>query len=338
MPQSPRKYPSWTTSSLSQSSSAKLVCSTSESEELFHQAPTLYAPPTQRLLLTPSFPQPPRMPESRSKGTRQDQKVNPINDMPISGGASVMSSTGPAQHAKLPTIWTTGDSYLPRAKPPSPLKYINDKQNSSENITLPPIPTISSQPSTLHHRPSRQPSELHSTASRLLQPSLDTRTSDRSNVHRDRPVVQHPLARSTTRITTASDVSDTDTSFVPSSGSWRPPTSWAGLSRVASTGEDGGSKPVARCPFTGKRKKSGKSSTQDGSAQVPTHVNRARLQKKMWPAHLANVGEPEEEASDIWGVPLPSSMIKVQCYVEGNGWEERPIADVIPKLRELKVG
>ncbi|KAF8434598.1 hypothetical protein L210DRAFT_3553405 [Boletus edulis BED1] len=140
--------------------------------------------------------------------------------------------------------------------------------------------------------------------------------------------VRRPLTRSSTRTTTASKASDdTDITFAPTNYNWQPPTCWAGPSPEEHD----------RVKLAGwfARKKSAKSS---GNMRVHSRFNPARSLRKLKPVLLADTEEPKEESDSITQAEPRSSgvVVKIQCY-EGDGhWHEKPIADIIPKLRELK--
>lgn len=167
---------------------------------------------------------------------------------------------------------------------------------------------------------------------------------DMSSENPDGLVVQHGLTRSSTPLTIASEASDdASLSFAPiesrSSWKWKPPTSWAGPSNAVSADEDDGSKPVGGWRFTTCRKKSDEStgSSQDSSLQTPTSLYRARSHNELRPVRFADVGEPEGHVFGTGsGALSPGLAVKIQCY-ENHEWQEKPVADVIPMLRELKI-
>lgn len=249
------------------------------------------------------------------------------------GKASVVSSKRMRSYTGPETIWTDTDSFLPRAKPPPPLKRIKHVRNRSESDASPPDTTIPSRPSTSGCGSSGQLSGSHSTLSRSPRWSLDVSTLVVSceDSNQSAPGVQRTLTRTSTRTTIASQRSDdSDVAFTPSSGNWKPPTNWAGPSKIVS-----GVRPKPFEWFTGK-KRAGDGS-KGGSLQVPTRLNRFRSFRKTQPAQLVDIeGSEDEEAPVMRGRPLsPGVMVKIQCY-EGGGWHEKPMADIIPKLRNLK--
>ena len=234
------------------------------------------------------------------------------------------------------TIWSDQDSFLPRAKPPPPLKRIKHARNRSENGESSPDPTMSRRPSTSHCGSSGQSLASYSTASRSSRRSLDVPSIEIFNEDSDQPAddVQHTLTRVGTRTTIASGASgDSDVIFASSGPRWQPPANWAGVSKVASADEGHRDRRKLGGWFT--RKKGVESSSEGSSTPVPTRLNRVRIQtvRKIMPVRLADIGEPEEqETSVLRGRPL---SVKIQCY-EGDRWHEKRMADIIPKLRELR--
>lgn len=321
------KSPSWVSISLSQSSPANSV--RSEVEELLPRATTSNTSSWRSLSRTPSS-RSRKAPKLILKAERQTLKADSINDMSVGTRAPV---------TKPQTVWSTDDPYLPRAKPPSPLKPTKHQRNRSEYNEPPPDSTTSSRPSTSHNKYSRQSPESHSTASHSLpsSSSLGMPILDISSEHRDGPIVQHALTRSSTRLSMASEASDdTGITFAPiKSGSrfmWKPPTNWAGPSTAAPVDKDKGSKPVGRRPFT--RKKSTESCSQ---GKAPAGLNRTRSLNKLKSVRSVCVGEPEKHISGVRSGSLSSGgTVEIQCY-ENHGWQEKPVADVIPMLRGLKI-
>jgi len=246
---------------------------------------------------------------------------------------SMVSSKRMRSYTGPETIWTDNDSFLPRAKPPPPLKRTKHVRNRSESDVSLPDTTIPSRPSTSDCGSSGQSSGPHSTPSRSPRWSLDVPTLVVSceDSYQSAADVQRTLTRTSTRTTIASQGSDdSDIAFTPSSGGWEPPVNWAGPSKAVSGDRR---KPLEW--FTGK--KLTEDSSKGGSLQVPTRLNRIRSFRKTQPAHLADTEGPEdEEAPVIRGRPLsPGVTVKIQCF-EGGGWHEKPMADIIPKLRNLK--
>lgn len=266
------------------------------------------------------------MPQSSLKGEHRTHKVDPIDNTSAHARAAV--------GAKPQTVWSTDDSFLPRAKPPPPLKRITHQRNHSENNTFPPCSTATS-----------ESSESHSKASRSLRSSLDLPTPDISCEQNNGRVVQTALTRSSSRASTTSEASSVaDITFAPSKFGyrceWQPPTSWAGPepSRLVSVDEDDGSKPVEGQPFT--LKKSAEKGSQDNGSgvHVPTGLSRVRSLRKLWPTHLADVRELEEAAIGTRRGPSASVVTVMVQNNEDNSWHEKSIVEVIPLLRELKVG
>ena len=305
----------------------------SPSEEPLYQA-TIRLPKSLRRAISRSSSLLPSL--MNSKGNRKAERDD-VSDRKEEGMASVVSGTGLANHIgpNLRTIWSEHDSYLPRAKPPPPLKRIKHVRNRSESNVSPPDPAISSRPATSHCSSSGQSSGSNSTASCSSRRSLDEPSIEISNEGSNQPAadVQCTLTRIDTRMTTASGASESsDIIFAPSSPNWQPPTSWTGPKAV-SADED----PRPKLGGWGARRKMVQSSSKGVGMQVTTRLNRARSVRKMVPVHMADTGEPEgEEASVIRGGPLQSDvMVKIHCY-EDDEWHETPVADIIPKLRELK--
>jgi hypothetical protein len=299
----------------------------STSEEPLHLA-TILSPKLRRALSRSSSLLPSLM---SSKGNRKAEKDD-VSAREKEEMASVASGTGLANYMgpNLRTIWSEQDSYLPRAKPPPPLKRIKRARNRSENNVSPPDPTIPSRPATSHSSSSGQSSQSYSTTSCSSRRSLDVPSIEVSNEDSNQPAAD--VRCTLTRIASGAS-EDSGIIFVPSSPNWQPPTSWTGPSKAVLADEDHRQKPGGWFA----KKKMVQTSSKGGSMQALTRLNRARSVREMVPAHMADTGEPEEqEASVIQRGPLSSDvMVKIHCY-EDDEWHETPMVDIIPKLRELK--
>lgn len=244
----------------------------------------------------------------------------------------MLKSSAKSERANTKTVWSTDDSFLPRAKPPPPLKCIKHQRNHSDSTTPPPSLTTFSQRST--SRPtSRQSSKLLSTTSRSPRPSLDMPIFGISNGQSKKPALKRPHTASGTPSRTDISIASSKSG---SSWKWKPPTNWAGPSRTASSHDGDGSEPVGRLLLT--HKKSAECISQGSSTQAPTGLSRGWSLKKLWPVHVADIGEPEEEVFNTreWTSRSPGVRVKIECY-ENDGWHEKCVAEVIPMLRELKV-
>ncbi|KAF8551411.1 hypothetical protein OG21DRAFT_1512777, partial [Imleria badia] len=243
---------------------------------------------------------------------------------------SLANYTGPK------TIRSEHVSFLPRAKPPPPLKRPKHARNRSETDISPRDPTAASgRRSTSHWRSSGTPSGSPSTAPRSPRrgfsvPTLGASSKDSNQSAAD---IQRTLRRTSTRTSIASEASDdTENTIVPSNHMWEPPTSWAGPSKV-----DVDDRPK---PFGWFIRKKCADSQMGGSMRVPTHLNRTRSLRKLRPVDLADAKMLEAKGDSVTrGGSFRSNVaLKIQCFEgDGDGWHEKPMADIIPKLRELKL-
>lgn len=171
----------------------------------------------------------------------------------------------------------------------------------------------------------------------LHTPILDTSSEHCNNLVID---VQRPLKRlgssgtissgTSTSGTTSSESSHVTMDVVPSGSGyawrWKPPASWSGPSAAMSADEDKSPNLVGAFTFTGKKRAKGNSR---GAVR-----DRTRLFKELEPVRLANVVvEPKEDVSVTRAEFSPPGAVEIHCY---EGQHEKPVVDVIHKLRALK--
>lgn len=243
---------------------------------------------------------------------------------------ALVNYTGPK------TIRTDHDSFLPHSKPSPPLKRFRHARNRSETDISPRDPTeFSQRPSTSHHNSPEPSSGLPLMTSRSPRRGFSVPTLGGLNKDSTRSAadIHHTLRRMSTRSTIASEASDdTESTIVPPNRRWMAPTSWAGPSRAASAGEDNGPKSLA---WFGRKKSPDNS--MGGSMRVLARINRTWSLRKLKPGELtdAKALEAKEGLAPRGGLSSDAA-VKIKCY-EGDGWHEKPMVDIIPKLRELKM-
>ncbi|KAN0085774.1 hypothetical protein V8E55_006908 [Tylopilus felleus] len=270
-------------------------------------------------------------------GSKSDGEAKQDNALARQRERTVSMATGTAlvNYTGQKTIWREHDSYLPRSNS-SPLLKRKHARNRTEDNVSPPIPTLPSPRPSTSHSSKVSSSGSHSAPLQSPRRCLDVATVTISSVafHEPVPDIPDTLRRTTSRTTVATEVSnESQTTFVPSNCSWKPPTNWAGPSTLAPTDE-----VESKSKLLGwfSRKKSSDNS-KGGSMRVPTRLIRARSLRELKTMPLRDtVGPVEGRTPAARGAPVPSGVaVKIQCS-QRDKWHEKPMADIIPKLRNLR--
>jgi len=288
-----------------------------------------------------SISRPGHMPKSSSNDRCRDETIEPYDAKPLRPGDSALYQyDSPGRRPK--TIWSTDDSFLPRAKPPPPLKRISHQRTRSTVNTRPPgQSSLPDRSSVCSKRSSSNPS---SEQLRPWSPSLEMPILDISSEHSNdnNPVAddeqQRALTRSANRMTVVSEMSEVSEicfspAEFPSSWKWMPPSDWAGPSTGDSVVEEAREKPKSTDKQGSASEKSPQSSAKEISFQVLARLNHCPSRKNLRPD--SSVVIEEEDSSDSCDGHPASKVLKVKSY-ERNGWQEKRMADVIPILRNLK--
>ena len=271
-------------------------------------------------------PRPNQMLASGSKSERQKDGGN-LSIRRKEGRVFTFPGLASERHTQRGALWSEHDSYLPRAKPPAPLKRIKHARHSSQS-GVSPDPLIFDEPPTLCHRSSRQSLKSDSSASEtylLPRRRLDGVAPEMSAYQPAGDSWQYTWTSATNK---ASDHRET---FTSSDHTLQPPTRRDVSSKAASGDEDDRPKPLGW--FT-RRKTDG---LDGGNTRGTTSLHRVRSFRKLRHVHSAGTQESrkEEDVVSQEGALSPSGVV-VKCC-EGDGWHEKSMVDIIPKLRELKL-
>ncbi|KIJ15065.1 hypothetical protein PAXINDRAFT_99615 [Paxillus involutus ATCC 200175] len=285
---------------------------------------------------------------------------------PESGGASVVSrrsrsSSRRAAPVEPPSLFPM-DSFLPRAKPPPPLKVPTKHQRSRSIASVPasPPPTLRSLPPlpqrSHQSRKLSEPASFFPVPDMALPippvPSLPHPARKSSSPRTPRSQKSNPqlassqgsmqasdipaLTRSNTGLTATSAESATSESPVTPSQfgpawTWAPPPSWAGPrpegAQVTGVNSKGASKLIRKHSAKGK---------PNGCKYSNAHLNLSST--SLWRSRSpdpAEVGTPAEPSVREVRQKSPDVVVKMKG-IQGNEWHERAMAEVIPKLRALK--
>lgn len=149
--------------------------------------------------------------------------------------------------------------------------------------------------------------------------------------------VRPSLTRSSTQTTISSEASASNLTLdvlPPQSKcawSWKPPADWCGPPKATSAEDDNEPKQGGGFGFIGRQR--AKSAVSRGGVR---RLKSARSSDKLGSAHLADVLEPEETVTVVRAQRVSiarAEVVEIQCY---KGWDEKPVTDVIHKLRELR--
>ena len=306
--------PTWASFLISQSSPTRAIFPVPE--EPYPPAAILNPEPSRRTLLRRRLS---KMlgSSSRAGGDCRATRAGPIDDTPPNDRERVPSVTRNHDSAKI--LWGANDSFLPRAKPPPPLKKLNHRRTPSDAGPRSPSRATVPRPSTSHHcfsTSSRGLSKSKSMTFRGPQPKLQVVPV--LDVSRDGLVVNvhHTLSRSSTQ-------SSGETDEPRSAWPWHPPSSWAGPAAATSADEDKTPKQAGMFRLLSRKRAPNNPWSGDRDRQ-----SSAETSKTPEPCVVVNLREKGEASEST-----PPEAVEVQCY---KGWEERPLLNVMHKLRELR--
>ncbi|KAH7882480.1 hypothetical protein F5I97DRAFT_373696 [Phlebopus sp. FC_14] len=259
--------------------------------------------------------------------------------------------------AETPSLFPLNDSFLPRAKPPPPLKIQTKHQR---NRSLPASAPIGSphlpRPNCSKHS---EPASFFTVPDATLPPTLpqflgSTLPSSAHSMSATKsPALPHGLSTSAGRLPSKSEnIRLASTSSLTRSSStvtansvnteesqisskfalqwtWTPPSSWSGPPPTSSQeGEEDKAKRNKPRVLSRKNSASRMKGGKNTSASSPS------VRKTVGMDRLAEAGAPEEH-SVTENVGREEVVVKMQSF-DGDEWTERAMEEVIPKLRTLK--